>query len=481
MIPKQDRQGVRQAKEIEQKYDLGEKDYSAVIQIANNAQKTAEIAKSAVAGAVQTANKASSDVAAVQKSVSENAEDIKALQEEIKDIEGGDGYSPTAKVVKSGKVATITITDKDGTTTATVSDGADGYTPQKGVDYFDGKDGYTPVKGVDYTDGKDGYTPVKGKDYFDGEDGYTPVKDKDYFDGEDGKSAYQYAKEGGYDGSEAEFTEALGNIGEGGGGGNSNITFATEEPTEEDGADGELRLVPVVETIEHSRLPKGYTELEHIESTGTQYIDTGFVPDGNTRVIMDVQLTSIGSVENSSNAVFFGSRATVSSQNYSMMCAAGALRTGYNKTNESPFSIDPLTRVTIDKDGETTTINGETHSFTAATFEAPGNMYLLALNQKGTLRWLASAKLYSCQVYDNGTLVRDYVPCINPSGVVGLYDMANGVFYADAAGGAFIAGSEAELETEEVRSGEGYFKVDGKWYKLLPTALTAAEIRAICT
>ena len=93
-------------------------------------------------------------------------------------------------------------------------DGKDGYTPQKGIDYFDGKDGqdgkpgedgYTPKKGVDYFDGqpgKDGYTPVKGVDYFDGKDGkdgrdgvdgkdgsdgYTPVKGKDYFDGEPGK------------------------------------------------------------------------------------------------------------------------------------------------------------------------------------------------------------------------------------------------------------------------------------------------------
>ena len=77
--------------------------------------------------------------------------------------------------------------------------GDDGYTPIKGVDYFDGKDGvdgYTPVKGKDYFDGqngKDGYTPVKGKDYFDGtngkdgKDGYTPQKGVDYFDGKDGK------------------------------------------------------------------------------------------------------------------------------------------------------------------------------------------------------------------------------------------------------------------------------------------------------
>jgi hypothetical protein len=50
-------------------------------------------------------------------------------------------------------------------------DGKDGYTPIKGIDYFDGqngKDGYTPVKGVDYFDGKDG---APGKDGADGKPG----------------------------------------------------------------------------------------------------------------------------------------------------------------------------------------------------------------------------------------------------------------------------------------------------------------------
>jgi hypothetical protein len=44
-----------------------------------------------------------------------------------------------------------------------------------------GKDGYTPVKGVDYFDG------VDGKDGKDGHDGYTPIKGVDYFDGVDGQ------------------------------------------------------------------------------------------------------------------------------------------------------------------------------------------------------------------------------------------------------------------------------------------------------
>ena len=40
--------------------------------------------------------------------------------------DGADGFSPVATVSKSGKIATITITDKNGTTTAQISDGEDG-------------------------------------------------------------------------------------------------------------------------------------------------------------------------------------------------------------------------------------------------------------------------------------------------------------------------------------------------------------------
>ena len=89
-------------------------------------------------------------------------------------FDGADGYTPVKGVdYFDGK------------------QGDPGYTPQKGVDYFDGKDGYTPQKGIDYFDGKDGadgYTPVKGVDYTDGKDGYTPIKGVDYFDGEKGES-----------------------------------------------------------------------------------------------------------------------------------------------------------------------------------------------------------------------------------------------------------------------------------------------------
>jgi len=52
--------------------------------------------------------------------------------------------------------------------------GKDGYTPVKGVDYFDGVNG---------KDGKDGYTPIKGVDYFDGTNGKDGVNGKNGIDG----------------------------------------------------------------------------------------------------------------------------------------------------------------------------------------------------------------------------------------------------------------------------------------------------------
>lgn len=45
-------------------------------------------------------------------------------------------------------------------------DGKDGYTPKKGIDYFDGEPGQPGKDGKDGTDGADGKTPVRGVDYW---------------------------------------------------------------------------------------------------------------------------------------------------------------------------------------------------------------------------------------------------------------------------------------------------------------------------
>lgn len=60
---------------------------------------------------------------------------------------GQDGYSPSASVSETDTGATITITDKTGTTTAEIKNGKDGKDGAPGKDGTDGKDGAPGAKG----------------------------------------------------------------------------------------------------------------------------------------------------------------------------------------------------------------------------------------------------------------------------------------------------------------------------------------------
>lgn len=62
-------------------------------------------------------------------------------------VDGEDGFSPVASVAQTDTGATITITDKTGTTSVAITNGKDGVDGSNGVD---GSDGYTPVRGTDY-------------------------------------------------------------------------------------------------------------------------------------------------------------------------------------------------------------------------------------------------------------------------------------------------------------------------------------------
>lgn len=77
-------------------------------------------------------------------------------------------------------------------------------------------------------------------------------------------------------------------------------------------------------------------------------------------------------------------------------------------------------------------------------------MYLFAVNEAQTVRYYAGARIYSCQIYDNGTLVRDFVPCVDYSGEVGLYDLVNAVFYGSSGTGVFSAGSPLPEEYTDI-------------------------------
>lgn len=187
-------------------------------------------------------------------------------------------------------------------------------------------------------------------------------------------------------------------------------------------------------------LPSGYTKLDYIESSGTQYIDTGVssFPTQRTRVILDVDwLSGLG--------YYFG-------------CSQSGLRwfvealqptkiySGYLDEGKSADIATVIGRYTVDKNGVSTNVNGVKIRHASAGSSASISICLLACGGSSGVSGIAdAARIYSCKIYSGSALIRQFVPCKNSSGEVGLYDEVNDVFYGNAGTGVFIAGPEIPI------------------------------------
>ena len=181
-----------------------------------------------------------------------------------------------------------------------------------------------------------------------------------------------------------------------------------------------------------SKLPTGYTELEYIQSSGTQYIDTGFKPNQNSRITLRLAHT-----DTAASYLFSASEANP----LFGLCYVGGYYAEYGSMQKQ-FSADLSTVTTIDVSNSVFVVGSQSFATAVADFTALSNLFLFCGNNGGSPNLHASLKLYSCQLYDNGTLVHNFVPCKNSSGAVGLYDLVGAKFYTNVGSGTFTAGPE---------------------------------------
>lgn len=194
-------------------------------------------------------------------------------------------------------------------------------------------------------------------------------------------------------------------------------------------------------------LPQGYTRVEYIESTGTQYIDTGVKPNQNTRIVMDAIPMSVGSASGDCG-MFFGSGYPVQQKGFEAYAFGGMITGVYNGVQKDGSAVSAGQRVVIDFNKNVCKITADgkvvlNHTFAAATFTSAVSLALFVLPRQS--RYYGRVQMHRCQIYDNGTLVRDYIPCQTDTGVVGLYDMATATFYGNDGTGEFIAGPEVAV------------------------------------
>ena len=191
-------------------------------------------------------------------------------------------------------------------------------------------------------------------------------------------------------------------------------------------------------------LPVGYQQVEYIESTGTQYIDTGI----NTNTTTSRYETKINPSLVSGTIGIFGTRndssATPSSMNvfiidgiFRLDWLSGTISSSARISSNTEYAIS-ITRglATINNvnytSGNTTSIDGS-YTFCVGSFNNAGSVY-----PKGF-----SGKIYYSKLYNNNILVFDGVPCYRKSdNEIGMYDLVSNTFYTNAGTGTFTAGAE---------------------------------------
>lgn len=204
-------------------------------------------------------------------------------------------------------------------------------------------------------------------------------------------------------------------------------------------------------------LPSGYAQLAYIKSSGAQYIDTGVAAAKDLKVeaIMDVD-------ESSAWIMILGD---YTSSKYFSWWANGNLAYAYfgSKSGTLTFSAGKHTYIADgpnnkwEIDGTSITLEPSSSDFSGTG----GTLYLFSVHNGGSYT-RASAKLYSCKIYKNGTLIRDFVPCRNASGTLGVYDLTNNRFYGNAGSGDFEGPYYGPLKNSCLIDGATYQIKNGK-------------------
>lgn len=188
-----------------------------------------------------------------------------------------------------------------------------------------------------------------------------------------------------------------------------------------------------------------YIELEYIESTGTQFIDTGEIANQDTGIDMKYKVTKFQS-NLSSGLSPFGARKSYLKDQFLILSPVNAYTHVYfcygneEKINTS-ISLDKDINVNIRGNIWKTSLFN--YSFSNANFVTPYNLSLFAINSRLSEGFDGGLRIYFAKIYNKNELIKDLIPVIRKiDNDVCMYDKISGKFFTNQGTGKFIAGPE---------------------------------------
>ena len=218
-------------------------------------------------------------------------------------------------------------------------------------------------------------------------------------------------------------------------------------------------------------VPASYTPVEYIESSGTQWINTGVLAY-NTEMSMRFQYTNL-------SAVTYVSGSSDGTNRFGLI----ANRPTNNDICYGDKSNNYYTLGTADTNEHTVVYNNSSNQIVYdnvvkgtlpnLTTQVARPLGVFALSGTNGASALAYVRIMYCRIKDKTTneLIRDFIPVLDDNNVACMYEQVEGRFYYNAGSGTFIAGSTIG---QPISIGSRARKLK-KGYVGIPTSYTPVE------
>ena len=181
-------------------------------------------------------------------------------------------------------------------------------------------------------------------------------------------------------------------------------------------------------------LPEGYTAVEYIQSSGTQYIDTGRKLTQDSDITIDFSIVGVLA----KNAGIFGSRQSAYEKNLAMFQTTQPVAfngdfSEYQKHRFTTASSLERTKIRMNKAGAWVNDILKKSWSNVANFETPTNGLIFDV---GNNNWTGNKAIMRLYGYTDGD-AQQLVPCLDANGVPCLYDLIGKTAFYNQGSGSF--------------------------------------------